>query len=144
MGAILDRLSARNDGVLLARQSKGDFELAVGAHVDPVFGPVVMVSHGGVLIEALADAQFLLPPFSAAEAIAAIGRLRVARLMGAVRGMPAVDLTRLAGMLVALGDCIAAPDGQVVSVDANPLIVSRGDIAPVVVDAVVIRGESQP
>lgn len=143
MGTILDRLSARNDGVLLAPQSKGDFELAIGAHVDPVFGPVVMVSHGGVLIEALADAQFLLTPFDMAEAIAAISRLRVARLMGAVRGMAAVDLTELASMLVALGNCVAAPDSQVVSVDANPVIVSRGDIAPVMVDAVVIQRKSQ-
>jgi acyl-CoA synthetase (NDP forming) len=136
-------------GVLIARQHKGAFELAVGAHRDPVYGPVVMIGQGGVLVEALDDVQFLPAPFSAAQAREAIARLHIARAFGAVRGMPAVDVERLAAMLVALGDWFAGSGAgreaareagrAAESVDANPVIVPRGDAAPVIVDAVVVR-----
>ncbi len=128
-------------GVLIARQHKGAFELAIGAHRDPVYGPVVMIGQGGVLVEALDDVQFLPAPFSAAQAREAIGRLHIARAFGAVRGMPAVDAERLAAMLVALGDWFAGSEAgrAAESVDANPVIVARGDAAPVIVDAVVVR-----
>jgi len=128
-------------GVLIARQHKGAFELAVGAHRDPVYGPVVMIGQGGVLVEALDDVQFLPAPFSAAQAREAISRLHIARAFGAVRGMPAVDVERLAAMLVRLGDWFAGSerDERTESVDANPVIVPRGDAAPVIVDAVVVR-----
>ncbi|MBO4119309.1 acetate--CoA ligase family protein [Cupriavidus gilardii] len=128
-------------GVLIARQHKGAFELAVGAHRDPVYGPVVMIGQGGVLVEALDDVQFLPAPFSAAQAREAIARLHIARAFGAVRGMPAVDVERLAAMLVALGDWFAGSEAgrAAESVDANPVIVPRGDAAPVIVDAVVVR-----
>ncbi|MNY31686.1 hypothetical protein D3C86_1658590 [compost metagenome] len=50
-----------------------------------------------------------------------------------------MDLDQLAGMLVRLGDWMVAAGGTVHSVDANPVIVARGAVAPVLVDAVVIR-----
>ncbi|MDF3835026.1 acetate--CoA ligase family protein, partial [Cupriavidus basilensis] len=129
----------RHGGVLLARQRSGAFELAVGAHIDDVYGPVVMVGQGGVLVEAIDDVQFLVAPFNATQAREAIGRLRIARAFGAQRGMEAVDIDALAQMLVRLGDWMAAARGQVRSVDANPVMVNRGEVAPVLVDAVVIR-----
>ncbi len=161
LDASLAKLAAErgveHGGVLIARQHKGAFELAVGAHRDPVYGPVVMIGQGGVLVEALDDVQFLPAPFSAAQARDAIARLHIARAFGAVRGMPAVDVERLAAMLVTLGDWFAGSGAgreagleagheagleaglEAESVDANPVIVPRGDAAPVIVDAVVVR-----
>ncbi|MBB1630884.1 acetate--CoA ligase family protein [Cupriavidus sp. UME77] len=126
-------------GVLLACQQRGAFELAVGAHIDDVYGPVVMVGQGGVLVEAMDDVQFLVAPFNVTQAREAIGRLRIARAFGALRGMEAVDVDALAQMLVRLGDWMVRAQGQVRSVDANPVMVSRAGVAPVLVDAVVIR-----
>lgn len=136
---MLRRMEVRHGGVLLARQQRGAFELAVGAHIDPAYGPVVMVGQGGVLVEALQDVQFLVAPFTASQAREAIGRLRIAPAFAALRGMEAVDLDPLADMLVRLGDWMVAAGGTVHSVDANPVIVARGAVAPVLVDAVVIR-----
>jgi len=129
----------RHGGVLLARQQRGAFELAVGAHIDAIYGPVVMVGQGGVLVEAIDDVQFLCAPFSAAQAREAIGRLRIARAFGALRGLAAVDVDALARLLARLGDWMVQAQGRVRSVDANPVMVMRGDAAPVLVDAVVIR-----
>ncbi|MCW5286966.1 acetate--CoA ligase family protein [Verminephrobacter eiseniae] len=134
---VLDGLGADFGGLLVAEQARGDFELAVGAHWDATFGPVVMVGHGGVLVEAYQDMQFLLAPFTRAQALAAIARLRVARGFAATRGLPAVDLHALAAMLVTLGQWFVQQQGAFSSIDANPVLVSR-TAAPVLVDAVVI------
>ncbi len=136
--AILNQLSVENGGMLLARQHHGDFELAIGAHLDPDYGPVVMVGQGGVLVEVLKDVQFLIAPFTERQASDALLRLRIAPAFGEVRGMPAVNLHRITAMLISLGDWMMHAQGAICSVDANPVIVARGDIDPVIVDAVVM------
>lgn len=140
--ATLAGLGADFGGLLVAEQSRADFELAIGAHWDAAFGPVVMVGRGGVLVEAYQDMQFLVAPFTAAQARQAIGRLQVARGFAATRGLQAVDIDALAAMLVQLGDWFAGQAGRIVSVDANPVLVTRG-AAPVLVDAVVIPAQEQ-
>lgn len=137
----LQGLGESDPEVLIARQHKGDFELVLGAHRDPVFGPVVMIGQGGVLVEAIADIQFLVAPFSQAQARETIGRLRIAPAFAAVRGMPAVDVDRLAAMMVRLGHAMADPCSELASVDANPVIVARGETGPVIVDALVEYAE---
>lgn len=136
--ATLRRLGARDGGMLLGAQHRADFELALGAHVDPEFGVVVMIGQGGVLVEALKDVQFLVAPFDRAQALEAIGRLAIAPAFAAVRGMPAVEPGAVADMMVRLGDWMLAQAGHVQSVDANPVLVARGaQQPPVIVDAVV-------
>ncbi|MDR0225788.1 MAG: acetate--CoA ligase family protein [Burkholderiaceae bacterium] len=135
--ATLRRLEAEDGGMLLGVQHKADFELALGAHVDAEFGVAVMVGQGGVLVEALRDVQFLVAPFTRVQARQALGRLAIAPAFAPVRGLPAVDLDAVAGMMVALGDWMLEQGGRVQSVDANPVLVARGGAAPVIVDAVV-------
>ena len=53
-----------------------------------------------------------------------------------------MDIDALAVMLVQLGDWFAGQAGRIVSVDANPVLVTRG-AAPVLVDAVVIPAQEQ-
>lgn len=135
--ATLRGLGAQDGGLLLGAQHKADFELALGAHVDPEFGVAVMIGQGGVLVETLRDVQFLVAPFGRTQALAAIHRLAIAPAFAAVRGMSAVELEPLADMMVRLGDWMLAQAGQVQSVDANPVLVARGAQTPVIVDAVV-------
>lgn len=138
---ILQSLALPFEGMLVAQQCKADFELALGAHWDATYGPVVMIGQGGVLVEALRDTQFLCAPFSLDDARAAVERLFIARAFVATRGMPAVDVDALAGLLLRLGDWFAGQAGGILSVDANPVLVSR-NAPPVIVDAVVVKKES--
>jgi len=138
--ATLQSIGVPFEGLLLAEQHKADFELALGAHWDDAYGPVVMIGQGGVLVEALRDTQFLSAPFTQDDAREAIERLFIFRAFAATRGMPAVDVDALAALLVRLGDWFAAQAGAVQSVDANPVLVSRR-APPVIVDAVVIQKE---
>jgi len=107
--------------VLVSRMVRGVRELIAGAHRDPQFGPVVMVGVGGVLAEALADVAFRLVPLTAVDAAEMIEDLRTARLLGPLRGEPAVDRDRLGAVLMALSELMEGDD-SVRSVDVNPLI----------------------
>ena len=57
---------SRFDGVLVEKMVTGRRELMIGARIDPVFGPVVVVGDGGKYVEAMPDVELLLPPFDAA------------------------------------------------------------------------------
>src|SRR4029453_17870195 len=104
---ILDTVAARAtraclEGLLVQRQAKGGLELALGVKRDPVFGPVVMVAAGGVLVGTLRDFRLLVPPIDTEGAEEALRRLRIAALWDGVRGRPPLDLAAAAELLVRL------------------------------------------
>jgi acyl-CoA synthetase (NDP forming) len=122
----------QGDGVLVARQLAGRRELALGAKLDPLFGPVVMVGDGGIYLEALKDFQLLLPPFGENDALAALEKLRIAPLFAPLRGQPGPDVGAYAHMAVRLGEAMCGWQGRVASVDVNPVMVfdrGRGALA---------------
>ncbi|HWU41331.1 MAG TPA: acetate--CoA ligase family protein, partial [Candidatus Acidoferrum sp.] len=45
----------RIDGILVQKQARSGFELLVGAHQDPVFGPVTLIGLGGRYVELFKD-----------------------------------------------------------------------------------------
>src|ERR1700742_1147918 len=63
MEAIIRKHGARFDGVIIAAMARGRREIMIGAHRDPVFGPVVAVGDGGKYVEIFRDTALLLPPF---------------------------------------------------------------------------------
>ncbi|HYY61806.1 MAG TPA: acetate--CoA ligase family protein, partial [Burkholderiales bacterium] len=79
-------LGARFDGVIAARRARGGRELALGARLDPQFGPVVLVGDGGIYLEALKDYRLVLAPCTEEEVTAKLDELRIAPLLGALRG----------------------------------------------------------
>src|SRR4051812_23292432 len=81
-------LGARFEGVIAARRARGGRELALGARIDPAFGPVVLVGDGGIYLEALKDFGLLLPPFTEDDVLARLRELRVWPLLGSLRGQP--------------------------------------------------------
>jgi hypothetical protein len=116
-------LGARFEGLIVARRARGGRELALGARIDPSFGPLVLVGDGGIYLEALKDFRLLIPPFAENEVLAKLAELRIAPLFDVLRGQPARDIRAFARMAVKLGDAIIAWDGRVASVDVNPVMV---------------------
>ena len=127
------------DGVIVAEMVRGGRELMIGAHVDPVFGPVLLVGDGGKYVEAMPDAQVLLPPFDAAQIERALRRLRIAPLLDGVRGEPPLDVAAFCAATVAAGRLIADRAAGVTALDVNPVIVGASGEGCVAVDAVVFR-----
>jgi acetate---CoA ligase (ADP-forming) subunit beta len=120
--------------VLVAPMVRGNRELIAGLADDPQFGMTVMVGVGGILAEAVADVAIRLVPITPADAHDMIDELRTQRLLGPLRGEPAVDRDRLVDVLVGLSRAAEATP-TLVSADLNPLIVVDG--RPVAVDALV-------
>jgi len=138
IGARLREVDPAAPGLLVARMA-GGHELLLGAHVDPVLGPVVLVGAGGTEVEVLPDVRVLLPPFTAADVRAAIGRLRVAPLLAGTRGRPAADVDAFADAAVAVGRLALDDRAAVTSIDLNPVFVGPVGQGCVAADAVVER-----
>jgi acyl-CoA synthetase (NDP forming) len=138
----LAALGAARDGVIVAAMRKLRREFMVGARVDPVFGPVVIVGDGGKYVEALEDFAVLVPPFDAAEVREALAGLRIAPLIGGVRGDPPLDVEALAAVAIGVGRMIRAAGGRIASVDLNPVMVGAVGEGALVVDALIERGGS--
>lgn len=133
----------REDGVLVARHAAGRRELALGARLDPAFGPVVLVGDGGVYLEALEDFRLLLPPFSEEEVLESLAGLRVAPLLAGVRGEPPLDVPAFARMAVRLGAAMRAAGGRIASVDVNPVMLFEEGRGALAVDALVERAAAR-
>ncbi|TNC15830.1 acetate--CoA ligase family protein [Methylobacterium terricola] len=125
-----------SSGVIVAAMARGRRELVLGAHRDPVFGPVVMVGDGGTTVEAMPDVAVLLPPFSEAEVERALGGLRIAPLIAGVRGEPPLAVAPYLAAAVAVGR-LMVEEPAIASLDLNPILVGTEPGACMALDAVV-------
>jgi acetate---CoA ligase (ADP-forming) len=104
---------------------------------DPVFGPVVLVGSGGVLIEVLRDFRLLLPPIDAVAAQEALRALRIGALWDGVRGSAPLDLPAAVALLERLGEAAQGLGPAVSEIDLNPVLVGRRGEGVTVLDALV-------
>jgi acyl-CoA synthetase (NDP forming) len=143
MEDIIRKHGSRFDGVIIAAMAGGRREIMIGAHRDPVFGPVVAVGDGGKYVEVFRDTRLLLPPFSRDDVKEALGKLRIAPLLNGVRGEPAMDGDALADAVVKVGDLMRDAAAGIMSLDLNPVLLDSAGKGCVVVDAVVFRSEQR-
>jgi acetate---CoA ligase (ADP-forming) len=115
--------------------SEAGLEMALGVVADPQFGPLVMVSAGGILIETLSDRLLALPPLDETRARRLIDRLETRPLLDGVRGSPAANVVALARSMARLSLLAQDLGDLIVALDVNPIIV--GPHGCVAVDALV-------
>jgi succinyl-CoA synthetase beta subunit len=139
--AKLDEIEAEPDGVIVAAMASAQREFVLGARIDPVFGPVVMIGDGGKYVEVLPDISVLVWPFSAEDVHETLQRLRIAPFFRGVRGEAPLDIEALAAAALRIGVLIAGAQGAIASVDLNPVMVGAIGQGLVIVDALVERAE---
>jgi acyl-CoA synthetase (NDP forming) len=123
-------------GVLVQPMIAG-VEVIVGARVDPVVGPLVVVGSGGVLVELMQDSVAALAPVTREEALAMLQRLKGYRLLTGFRGSAPVDLGVLAEAIARVSELAADLAGEIEELDVNPLRCGpRGTFA---VDALIAK-----
>jgi acyl-CoA synthetase (NDP forming) len=127
-----DRLGAE---ALVAEAVPSGVEVGFGMVTDPQFGPVVILSAGGTLIEVIRDRVALMPPVDAPRARAALERLSIRPLFDGVRGQPAVNLDALAEVVARFSELALDAGGRLRSIDVNPVI--AGPERSVAVDALM-------
>ncbi|MEY2952726.1 MAG: hypothetical protein RLZZ401_813 [Pseudomonadota bacterium] len=114
--------TARIDGVLVAPMVSGGVECILGAHCDPVFGPMVMFGLGGVFVEIFNDVVLRSAPVTPQQALEMIRATQGFGLLSGARGRTPVDLEFLASNLAALSRLAVAAGDSLDSIDINPFI----------------------
>ncbi|HXF45422.1 MAG TPA: GNAT family N-acetyltransferase, partial [Burkholderiaceae bacterium] len=113
-------------------------ELIVGIARDATFGPVISFGMGGIAVEVLRDSAVALPPLNRFLALELISRTRVAKMLDAFRGLPAVDLDALLGVLLKVSE-LACELPCIAELDINPLLVDEHGV--IALDARVVLGD---
>jgi len=125
-----------SEGVIVAEMAKGRHELMIGAHRDPVFGPVLVIGNGGKYVEALPDVQLLLPPVSPDAVKRSLEKLRVSPIFAGVRGESAMDIDAFSSAAATVGNLMANNE-SIASIDVNPVMVRDHGQGCFALDAVV-------
>jgi succinyl-CoA synthetase beta subunit len=118
--------------VTVSQQIEPGVEIGLGMVVDPQFGPVVLVSAGGTLIELLRDRVALIPPVDGFRASRAIERLSVSPMLRGNRGSGPADVDALIDVVVRFSEMAVDVSKRFSSIDLNPVIV--GPTSAVTVD----------
>jgi len=116
-------------------------ELMVGAVRDPVFGPAITFGAGGTAVEIHRDRAVALPPLNAYLVADMIRDTRVAKLLGAFRQLPPVDMTALEAVLLRVSELVCELP-SLDELDINPLIVD--ETGAIAVDARVVPRAAAP
>jgi acyl-CoA synthetase (NDP forming) len=120
---------ARIDGFLVQEMATG-VEAIVGALSDPLYGPLILVGAGGILVELARDAALRLLPVTAPEVTAMVGGLKLSKLLDGFRGRPAADRPALEATVLALAKFFLDHRARIEDIEINPLMVrSNGAVA---------------
>ncbi len=126
----------RINGVLVQKMMPQGIEMVIGARIDPLFGPLVVVGLGGILVELLQDSALAPAPVTHDQALALLAQLKGARLLDGFRGMPGVDRNKLADVICRVAAFAADHRGAIAELDVNPLICTGDRITAV--DALIV------
>jgi acetate---CoA ligase (ADP-forming) len=121
--------SARIDGFLVQEMVSG-IEAIVGARDDPLYGPLLLVGSGGVLVELAADAALRLLPVTAHEVSTMVDGLKLAKRLSGFRGQPAADRAAFEAAVLALARFFLDHRARIKDVEINPLMVRANNQSP--------------
>jgi acyl-CoA synthetase (NDP forming) len=128
---------ARIDGFLVQEMVSG-IEAIVGACSDQLYGPLLLVGAGGILVELARDAALRLLPVSKDNVTAMVGGLKLSRLLAGYRGRPAADRAALEAAVMGLAQFYLDHRARIDDIEINPLMVRAQGKGAVAVDVRVI------
>lgn len=109
-------------------------EVLLAVREDADFGPIAAIGTGGVMVELLDDIAYLSLPASPEEFRAALGGLRVSRLLAGFRGQAPRDVDALVRAASRLGDAYLVARSRIAELEINPLGVRREGAGVVALD----------
>jgi len=125
-------------GVLVQPMVDDGVEAMLGVAPGEVFGSLVTVGPGGVLVEALVGSETLVPPFDRSDARRAVEATALDELLTDRREGDPLPVDGVVDMLVNVGTLAASVDA-VAELDLNPVVVTAD--GPVAVDVLVRTDE---
>jgi acetyltransferase len=128
---------ARIQGFLVQEMVSG-IEAILGARSDPLYGPLLLIGTGGVLVELANDAALRLLPVTADDAEKMIDELKLSMLLAGFRGQPLADRAALADAALAVGRFFLDHRTRIKDIEINPLMVRPNGCGAVAVDVRVL------
>ena len=120
--------NAKIDGIIVSPMRKGGVELLVGITRDPVWGPMLSVGLGGVLVEIMADVVTAPLPVERDEIKAMLGQLRGKKLLEGYRGAKTAGIDAIADAVAAIGKVALTMGSNLESLEVNPLLVGEDKV----------------
>jgi acetyltransferase len=114
---------------------QSDYEILLGAKMDPNFGPVILFGMGGIFTEVVKDRNIGLPPLNLSLARQIMEGTRVYTLLKGYRKRPPANIQHLEEIILRLSQLVI-DFPEIVELDMNPVIVSKGEF--VAVDARIV------
>ena len=96
-------------------------ELIINIRRDPQFGLAMTLGSGGVFVELIGDAETLLLPVSEPDVEAAIGQLKVSRILKGYRGSKSADISALTRTLTQFAHEVVRNADDICEIEINPL-----------------------
>jgi acyl-CoA synthetase (NDP forming) len=124
-------------GYLISPMVSGGTECIVGAHNDPVLGPVIMFGLGGVTVELMKDVTTRLAPVTEQEALELVRSVKGFPLLDGFRGRKPADVFALARVISVISRLAAANADTVRTIEVNPLLVLDAGEGVLALDAVI-------
>jgi acyl-CoA synthetase (NDP forming) len=128
---------ARIDGFLVQEMVSG-VEAILGARSDELYGPMLLIGSGGVLVELVKDVALRLLPVTEADVSAMVDGLKLNHLLAGYRGRPASDRPALETAALALGRFLLDHRERIADIEINPLMVRASGRGAVAVDVRVL------
>jgi acetate---CoA ligase (ADP-forming) len=129
------------DGVLFQPMVVGGTEMIVGLVDDPLFGSLVGVGMGGILVEALGTVRFRIAPLTDRDTDELLAEVRSTGLLDGYRGRPRADVDALTEVILRVSR-LAEEIPEILEVDLNPVTVLPAAQGCRIVDARVRVGRN--
>ncbi|MCK1614491.1 MULTISPECIES: acetate--CoA ligase family protein [unclassified Bradyrhizobium] len=135
-------LLALGTGLYVERMVRdGIAELIVGFVRDPMFGTVMTLGTGGVLVELFRDTVTLMLPATRDDIAAALRGLKLYPLLEGYRGRPKADLPAAIEAISGVATFVQQISRDIDELDINPLIVCTEGKGAWIADALLVLGE---
>jgi acetate---CoA ligase (ADP-forming) len=134
--------AARISGLLVQEVVEG-VETIVGTRIDPMYGPLLLVGSGGIMVELARDVALRMLPIASGDVRAMIDELKLKTLLAGFRGQPPADEAALVEAAIGLSRFFLDHREKLLDVEINPLIVRRKGKGAVAVDIRVVWRDSK-
>jgi len=111
-------------GYLVQEMATG-VEMIVGCRRDLIYGPVIVIGAGGIMVELLKDSAMRLLPVTAGDVRAMLSEIKASKLLEGFRGAPPADIDAFVQSVVGLGDAFLNHRNLLDDLEVNPMIVRR-------------------
>ena len=113
--------------VMISKMITGGIEWSIGVKNDPDFGPAVMISLGGTMIDILNEKLILMAPFTTNEVNKELKTLRSYNLMTGYRGSNNYSIQKLCDAASKISYLAFDFRRYIKEIDVNPIIVKEDD-----------------